>query len=290
MLECFKVVFISCHSLLHLPAAPARFAEVGRIDGQVDMFCITEKGSRALVMTQSVHDMVQLVKFRLHKSTSTNYTDFVFFEAILELSRQGWSHEVPQGVKRLGPYKQGKQKIWYLASQTAVQYLHVLLYADQMFQKGCLAEVYHCQPAGYYKTILDLFKRSPELMKEVKPNQPLAYYKMWKQKKHGRTNHGHSAPATDARTSSAFAAIGDLEVEEGWTEPGGNSVKSSACTHTHAHTYTYRELGTRTCFSTQGLVLQNSTNRSFQPTTHDVQCIYLPLQCFQPSRLKFPGV
>ena len=162
--------------------------------------------------------------------------------------------------------------------------------SERLFQKGCLAEVYHCQPAGYYKTILDLFKRSPELMKEVKPNQPLAYYKMWKQKKHGRTNHGHSAPATDARTSSAFAAIGDLEVEEGWTEPGGNSVKSSACTHTHAHTYTYRELGTRTCFSTQGLVLQNSTNRSFQPTTHDVQCIYLPLQCFQPSRLKFPGV
>ena len=104
--------------------------------------------------------------------------------------------------------------MYLAASKTTVQYLHVLLYADQMFQKG-LTEIFHCQSSGYYKTLLDLFKRSPELLKEVRPNQPLSYYKLWKQKRHGRKNHGHAAPATDAWTPSAVGALGDLEVEEG---------------------------------------------------------------------------
>ena len=179
--------------------------QVGKIDGEMDMFCVTDKGAGALTLTQSFHSPVVLMKFRLHKSLRPNYNEFVFFEAMLELSHQGWAHQVPKGVKGLVPYKPRGLKVWYLGTQLSVHYLRGLLHAGQLFEKG-LTEIYHCQLSAYYKTLLVFLKESPHRLQQVKPNQPLAFYKVLR----AQNKKGHVPGRTDAWTTET-----DIEEEAG---------------------------------------------------------------------------
>lgn len=118
----------------------------------------------------------KLVTFRLHPKP-TDFGALVFFEAMLELACQGWSHVPRKSSKNTFPYKMGEAKIWYFGDNSGVHYLHTLLLAENLFKLG-LESIFHGQPSAYYKTLVFMMKNHPSRLNEVLPNQPLAYYKL----------------------------------------------------------------------------------------------------------------
>ena len=168
-----------CHGLVF-----ASLPEVYQPEGKVDVLCISHTGSGYLDLVQTFHSPESLVKFRLHKATAPkDYTALVGFEAIQELTRQGWTFETQRPSRKTPPYKSESAKRWYVQSGLVptVHYLHALLNAEALFRYG-LEELWHHQPAAYYKTILTCMKRCPSKMKDVRPWQTLDYYKLFKQR------------------------------------------------------------------------------------------------------------
>ena len=149
------------------------------MEGCLDTFCITGRGAGVVVPTRSYHACVALVTFRLHGAPVV-FEELVFYEAMLELTAQGWTFSRQNPSKKVEPYKPGGAKVWYFVDKvngTGVHYLHTLLYASILFQHG-LKGVFHFQPSSYYKTLLHMMKHSPSQVDSVLPNQTHSYYKI----------------------------------------------------------------------------------------------------------------
>lgn len=153
-------------------------------EDKLDTFTITNAGRDLLRVTQAYSGACLLVQFRLHANVSA-YDDFVPFESMLELTKQGWTFVQQAGSRRLPSYKRGEQKVWYFNSKICGQYLKVLLLSEKLFSLG-LREIFHYQATQYYKSLLLLMK-FPAQLNTVKPWQTHAFYKVLQQKSHSRT-------------------------------------------------------------------------------------------------------
>ena len=157
--------------------------KVGIVEGQLDLFCITHQGLRCLKPTQTYSGPVLLTKFRLHKCTPTSdFSELVPFEAMLELTLRGWSYEVQQPSQNLPVCKHDSRKVWFFDKSPSLPYLRTLLLSPALFDLG-LQQLHHLQPVAYYKTILALMKSAPSRLNEVLPNQPLPFYQVLQQRK-----------------------------------------------------------------------------------------------------------
>ncbi len=187
-----------------IPSVIFPFAKVGLIDGLSDAFCITQCGLRTLVTTRGYEPGGSLVTFRLHK-TPSDFCDLVFFEAMLELSLQGWVYSRQKPSRKTIAYKRGEVKVWYLADSHSVHYLHALLYATHLFDQG-LQELPHGQAAAFYKTLLFFMKTAPSRVPDVLANQPHAYYKLLR-KKNIKTKN--DAPVTSTGRKPLVLSVDD---------------------------------------------------------------------------------
>lgn len=106
-------------------------------------------------------------------------SDLVPFEALLELARRGWTHERRMTSRKVDTYKPNGTKKWFFNKNVCKYYLKVLLSSDRIFEMG-LKEIYHFQPATYYKTILFMMK-FPEKLNTVKPWQSRSFYILMQQ-------------------------------------------------------------------------------------------------------------
>jgi hypothetical protein len=105
------------------------------------------------------------------------------FTLILELSKQGWKFESGAPSRKQPPHKPGDAKIWYYHRQNKKgginqKYLMVLAKSQMLFQQG-LREIHHWQLKSYYATILTVAASD---LPDIKPWQPLSYYKVFLQK------------------------------------------------------------------------------------------------------------
>lgn len=156
-------------------------SQVGLVEGQVDTFSITARGMECLHPTQTFHRQVLLVNCRLH-SVSSDVSELAAFEAIQELSRQGWTYQqVKSNLRTIEPCTANGTKVWYFSGSLPIHYLRALLSLRKLFDLG-LKELHHCQPSAYYKTIL-LFMKSPARLNQVRAWQSLPYYKLLQQRK-----------------------------------------------------------------------------------------------------------
>ena len=150
----------------------------------MDTFFLTQRGLDILGVNRSYTPSGLLAKFRLHSSPKTSeYGDLVFFEAMLELSVQGWAFSFEKPSKKIESMKPSStSKTWYFSgTRTYVQYLHALLFSRTLFELG-LPELFHFQPSSYYKTLLYLMKHFPARLGQIKPNQPYAFYKILRER------------------------------------------------------------------------------------------------------------
>ncbi len=152
-------------------------------DSELGTFNITNDGRDLLRVTQAYSGACLLVQFRLHGNVSV-YDDFVPFESMLELTKQGWTFVQRAGSRKLPSYKRGERKVWYFHNKVCGQYLKVLLLSEKLFSLG-LQEIYHYQATQYYKSLLLLMKY-PEQLNTVKPWQTHTFYKVLQQKSHNR--------------------------------------------------------------------------------------------------------
>lgn len=184
--------------------------EVVQFNSDLDMFSITERGRESLGVSQFFCNSQPLMGFRLHKpgprGDTSDFSDYVPFEAMLELSHQGWSYQQRPSSRRIPSYTSGGQKCWFYSKVVCQHYLRVLLQSEKMFSLG-LREIFHFQPSSYYKTLLYLIKY-PDKLNNVRPWQPFDFYKLVRQQ------------ATKCRSESAVEGHGfELEAEPlaaGW--------------------------------------------------------------------------
>lgn len=170
------------------------------------MFIITDVGRQLVHVMQSYIEPCLLVQFRLHGSGSlTDFGEFVPFESMLELTRQGWTYVQQAGSRRLPSYKQGGPKIWYFHKRICGQYLRVLLSSEKLFSLG-LQEIFHYQATQYYKSLLMMMKY-PSQLNAVKPWQTHSYYKVLQQQCQKRGSAIKNAPTSN---STAF----DMETDD----------------------------------------------------------------------------
>ena len=182
------------------------------------MFTITAKGRERLAVVQSYCNPKPLTHFRLHKELGSDMGDFsgfVQFESMLELTERGWNFSERSGSKRLPSYKPGNEKLWFFNKTISRHYLQTLLLSDVLFQLG-LKEIFHFQASAYYKTLLHLMK-FPHRLNDVQAWQPLEFYKVLQQQAHRR-------PAQQIR-----AREGDMEVDDGGLSPAWYGSMGNAC-------------------------------------------------------------
>lgn len=165
-----------------------------------------------VVPTRSYHVFGALVTFRLH-GTPVVFEELVFFEAMLELTAQGWTFSRQNPTKKVEPYQPGGTKVWYFVDKVhghGVHYLHTLLYANTLFQHG-LKGVFHFQPSSYYKTLLHMMKHSQSQVASVLPNQTHSYYKILR----SQNKKGGSSGATAGQSKRMIIQAEDEGREEG---------------------------------------------------------------------------
>lgn len=144
-----------------------------------DYFCIGQLGQTLLGVTQSFSSPDHLASFRLHQSDKMDCNELVPFEAMLELSKQGWVHVQRKCSKKIASYKQGESKIWYFNKTVCKYYVRSLLSADRLFRLGA-KEIHHFQSTAYYKSLLMM--KQPEHFEMISPWQPLAFYQLLQQR------------------------------------------------------------------------------------------------------------
>lgn len=155
--------------------------KVQQVDQKLDMFWISPRGRECLELDQSYTNPSRFVSFRLHDTPTGKLdgSDLVPFEALLELARRGWTHERRMTSRKVDTYKPNGTKKWFFSKNVCKYYLKVLLSSDRLFEMG-LKEIYHFQPATYYKTILFMMK-FPEKLNTVKPWQSRSFYILMQQ-------------------------------------------------------------------------------------------------------------
>ena len=148
------------------------------------MFNITTRGMKTLKVTQSFNACDLLAGYTQWKQSPTDddLKTMSEFEYILELTSQGWGYEWKAPSKKVKPYNNSDstEKTWYYQSELRVNktYLHVLMRADKLFERG-LVEIHHFQKKKYYECLL----RVPTgELNAVQPWHPDSYYKVILQK------------------------------------------------------------------------------------------------------------
>lgn len=156
-------------------------AKVEQFESRLDMFSITDAGSHLLELTQNVSDPILLSVFRVHRSAGkSDIQGMVAFECMLELGSRGWGCVHRKGSRKLFPFSQVSEKVWFYNTKVDVQYLRVLLSSQELFQLG-LREIHHFQGTQYYKTFL-FMRRHPHRLNDVLPHQTHAFYKLLRER------------------------------------------------------------------------------------------------------------
>ena len=155
--------------------------QVVQAEEKTDTFCLSERGRNCLELDQTFGNPACFAKFRLHDPSigKSDFGDLGPFEAMMELSRQGWTHEKRTGSQRVVPYKAGGKKCWYFNKTICKYYLKALLSSKKLMELG-LQEIHHFQPTMYYRTLIYMMK-FPGQLNNVKPRQNRAFYVLMQQ-------------------------------------------------------------------------------------------------------------
>lgn len=221
--------------------------QVVQAEEKTDTFCLSERGRNCLELDQTFGNPACFAKFRLHDPSigKSDFGDLGPFEAMMELSRQGWTHEKRTGSQRVVPYKAGGKKCWYFNKTICKYYLKALLSSKKLMELG-LQEIHHFPPTMYYRTLIYMMK-FPGQLNNVKPRQNRAFYVLMQQNSKKRN-------AKSGGTKSA--ADGDMEDErgQGRTVPDhfdifdvsyqmiGHYVDVHSGTHNTMHLYSFKFL------------------------------------------------
>ena len=143
---------------------------MGRTDH--DHYTLTTLGRSFFQHCCLVQNPMELLQFK-RAHVGKNLALFTTAELVLHLAKQGWRDVQQKRTKTLEPYRLDGNKVWYNDPATKIShlYLHALSVAADRFKTGCVNEIFHFQPQAYYRAIV-------ENRKNVRPNQPLLYYKM----------------------------------------------------------------------------------------------------------------
>lgn len=167
------------------------------VPDELDKFSLSELGRSSLELDQTYSNPMKFVQFRLHDPSTgkVSDSDLIPFEAMLELARRGWSHERRNHSRKMDPYKPGGAKKWYYSKTICKYYLAALLRADKLFELG-LTELFHYQPAAYYRTLMFMMK-FPNRLNHVRPWQNRAYYVLQQQHATRQAHGNNSTPNWD---------------------------------------------------------------------------------------------
>ena len=156
--------------------------KVEPVPNNVDTFQITTCGRDTLGLDQSYDKSHAFVTFRLNDASKgkTDGSDLVPFEGMLELARRGWVYHRVKGSRKIKSLLPDGEKTWYFNKTVCKYYLRVLLISGKLFSLG-LKEIFHFQPAAYYKTLLLLSRVNATMLNTVRPWQTRSYYVLLQQ-------------------------------------------------------------------------------------------------------------
>ena len=143
---------------------------MGRTDH--DQYTLTMLGRSCFQQCCLVQNPVELLQFK-RSHVGQKLALFTTAELVLHLANQGWRDVQQKKTKTLEPYRLDGNKVWYNDPTTKIShlYLHALSVAADRFKTGSVKEIFHFQSQAYYRAIV-------ENRKNVRPNQPLIYYKL----------------------------------------------------------------------------------------------------------------
>ena len=156
-------------------------AQVGQRPGsEVDTFNITPSGSDNLKITYTASKRSKLSQYVIENVETTVGSDFAL---ILQLSKQGWEFRFQPPSKKVEPYKDGSEKVWFFHQQNRKgginnKYLTALIQSESLFKRG-LCELYHYQLKVYYAALLTVTDSD---LAQILPWQPRSYYQLFLQK------------------------------------------------------------------------------------------------------------